>query len=267
MFQQDLLKDKVALITGGGTGIGKSIAKRLGSLGARIVIASRSIDHLEAGKKEIEEQASEVVTMETDVRQPERVEKLMSRIKERMGRLDILVNNAAGNFLCPAKDLSPNGWKAVIDIVLNGTFYCSRYAYPLLALQEASAILNIVATYAWTGNAMTIHSAAAKAGVLAMTRTLAVEWANEGIRVNAIAPGIVPTEGASSQLWADPRIEKALKAAIPMGRFADGAEIADTAAFLLSPLASYVTGACLTADGGLWLSRGVFDIVRRSSDS
>src|SRR5581483_6332728 len=209
MLPKDTLKDQVAIITGGGTGLGRAMAREFFSLGAKLVIASRNPEHLEPTRAELEAAGADVISIQTDVRDPAQVDRMVAATKERFGRIDILVNNAAGNFLCKAEDLSPNGWRAVVEIVLNGTFFCTRAVGREMIAQNAAAqtatasqrggrILNVLATYAWNGGPGTVHSAAAKAGVLALTRTLAVEWAPHGIRVNAIAPGPVDTKGAGS---------------------------------------------------------------------
>jgi NAD(P)-dependent dehydrogenase (short-subunit alcohol dehydrogenase family) len=176
-----------------------------------------------------------------------------------LGPPELLVNSAAGNFICPAIDLSPNGWRAVVDIVLNGTFYTSRaVARALRDAGRGGSILNIVATYAWTGNPGTVHSAAAKAGVLNLTRTLAVEWAPLGIRVNAMAPGPVDTEAASAHLFPTEEIRARMAAEIPAGRLGTLDDVVWAARFLLSPRSSYITGDCLTLDGGEVLEKGMF---------
>src|SRR5919206_1366632 len=205
MFAADLLKDRVAVITGGGTGIGLAIARRLGTLGARIVIASRQSENLEHGWHSLRESGIDALAVQLDVRKPEQVDEMVIRTVKHFGRLDILINNAAGNFICRAEDLSPNGWNAVVGIVLNGSFYCSRaVGRHMIARGEGGSIVSILANYVWTGSAGTIHSAAAKAGVMSMTQTLAVEWASHGIRVNAIAPGPIESSGAAKQLWNTP---------------------------------------------------------------
>src|SRR5215471_13663897 len=206
MFEATLLEGQVAVITGGGTGIGLAIAKRLGTLGARIAIASRNAEHLEAGSNVLREAGVDALAVQLDVRNPEQVDEMVLRTVKHFGSLDILINNAAGNFICRAEDLSPNGWNAVIGIVLNGSFYCARaVGQYMIARKRGGSIVSILANYVWTGSPGTIHSAAAKAGVMSMTQTLAVEWARHGIRVNAVAPGpIEGSPGAAKQLWSTP---------------------------------------------------------------
>src|SRR5881394_3617052 len=227
MFAQHLLKDQVAVITGGGTGIGLAIAKRLGSLGARIAIASRDSTHLEDGCAALSEAGIDALAIQLDVRKPEQVDEMVERTVKHFGSLDILVNNAAGNFICRAEELSPNGWNAVIGIVLNGTFYCSRaVGRYMIARKRGGSIVNVLANYVWTGSPGTIHSAPAKAGVMSMTQTLAVEWARHGIRVNAVAPGpIEASPGAAKQLWNNPQAVERITATIPSGRWGQPADV------------------------------------------
>jgi NAD(P)-dependent dehydrogenase (short-subunit alcohol dehydrogenase family) len=187
----------------------------------------------------------------------------MKATVEKFGRIDILINNAAGNFLIPSEKLTPNGWNAVVRIVLDGTWFCSSVAGKQMIEQGGGCILNIIATYAWTGAPGVVHSASAKAGVLAMTRTLAAEWGRYGIRVNALAPGAMVTEGASKNLKFDSEeAQKLISKNVPLGRLASVDEIAELAVFLCSPKASYITGDVMTADGGAWLkSKSFLDML------
>jgi len=260
MLPDRALDGRVAIVTGGGTGIGRAIALEYARLGARLVLASRSPEHLEPAAEELgAKPGAEVLAVPMDVRVPEQVERLCDETVRRFGSIDILVNNAAGNFICPAEKLSPNGWQAVVNIVLNGTFYCSRAAgLRMIAGGRGGNILNLVAAYAWTGGPGTIHSACAKAGVVCMTRTLAVEWARYKIRVNAIAPGPVETEGAGSKLWGTPQARNALLTTVPRGRIGTPEEIAQASAYLVSDFADFITGEVLVMDGGQWLGKGMF---------
>jgi NAD(P)-dependent dehydrogenase (short-subunit alcohol dehydrogenase family) len=199
------------------------------------------------------------------VRDAARVGETIGQVVDRTGRLDVLVNNAAGNFISPAEQLSPNGFKAVVDIVLLGTFNCSRLAFDALK-ESRGAILNIIATYAWTGEPGAIHSAAAKAGVLNVTQTLAGEWGRYGIRANAIAPGPIHTEGTDKNLWSVGDVEKMLVRNIPLGRLGEPGDVARAALWLCGPEADWVSGACLTVDGGAWVQGGSLNF-RRAFDA
>jgi NAD(P)-dependent dehydrogenase (short-subunit alcohol dehydrogenase family) len=248
---------QVAVVTGGGSGIGLAIATQLVRLGARAVLASRNPERLQAAAERLQEaEGGQALAIPTDVRQPEAVHALFQQVRERFGRVDLLVNAAAGNFIVDSERLSVNGWNAVVASVLHGTFYCTREAGLAMIEGGGGRILNVVATYGWTGGPKTVHSVAAKAGVIAMTRTLAVEWAHYGIRVNAIAPGPTDTEGARP-LWANPEDEARLKRKIPVGRFASPEEIAYAASYLLSPYADFVNGEVFVIDGGEWLGKGL----------
>jgi NAD(P)-dependent dehydrogenase (short-subunit alcohol dehydrogenase family) len=253
------LDGQVAIITGGGTGIGLAIASRLGALGARIVIGSRSARNIEEGSAELRHAGFDPLAVQVDVRNPEQVDEMVQRTLRHFGRVDILVNNAAGNFICRAEDLSPNGWNAVVGIVLNGSFYCSRaVGRHLIERGGGGSIVSVLANYVWTGSAGTIHSAAAKAGVMSMTQTLAVEWARHRIRVNAVAPGPIESPGAAKQLWNTPEDVQRITDMVPLGRWGQPSEVADAVAFLVSPQAAFITGEILTIDGGAWLGRGTF---------
>lgn len=259
-------KNKTVVITGGGTGLGKAMALTFARAGANIVIASRNAGHLDETKAVIEMLGADVLAVTMDVRQPDQVEAMVKQTVERFGRLDVMINNAAGNFVVPAEKLSVNGWNSVIGIVLNGTFYCSSFAGRQMIEQGGGTILNIIATFAWTGAPGVVHSASAKAGVMAMTRTLAAEWGRYNIRVNALAPGVMVTEGASKNLLFDnPQTQEAIKKRIPLSRFATVEEIARIAAFLCSDDASYISGDVITADGGRWLDAGFLDLMESSS--
>ncbi len=261
MFRERIFEGRVAVITGGGTGLGRSFALRFSELGAKVVLASRSADHLNPTRDEIRAAGGSAIAIPADVRIPEQVEALMKASYEAYGSIDILINNAAGNFLCRAEKLSYNGWRAVVDIVLNGSFFCCRAAFPYMQRQNYGRILSILATYASGASPGTVHSAAAKAGVQAMTRTLAVEWAQYGIHSNGIAPGSFPTEGASSRLWLGSREEAAerIQKAAPVGRHGRHEELANLAAYLCSNFADYINGETVTIDGGATWNHPSFD--------
>jgi NAD(P)-dependent dehydrogenase (short-subunit alcohol dehydrogenase family) len=254
MFDPDLLKNKTVIITGGGTGLGKSMAQRFGELGANLVITSRKLEVLEETAEEIRTSGASVLPIQCDVRKPAEVEEMVSQTVEEFGAVNVLVNNAAGNFISPTEKLSPGGFKVIVDIVLNGTFNCTLSVGQEMIKSGGGVILNIITTYAWTGSGYVVPSACAKAGVLAMTRSLAVEWAKHGIRTNAIAPGPFPTEGAWKRLVVPGLgIEKKMKKRIPLKRFGEQRELADLATFLISDGTGYINGEVVTIDGGEWL--------------
>ena len=258
MLPDKTFEGRVGIITGGGTGIGFGYARELARLGATVILASRSEEHLAPAVETLRSETGRADAAHfhaVDVRDSDAVEAMAAKVESDHGKIDFLINNAAGNFIAPTEALSANGWNSVIGIVLNGTFYCtSAVGKRMIAKKNGGAILNTIANYAWTGAPGVVHSASAKAGVLAMTRTLAVEWARYKIRVNAIAPGPVYTEGASKRLFPDPMIEEGIRRTIPLRRFASLEEIANAAAYLLSDYASYVTGENFVIDGGQWLS-------------
>ncbi len=254
MFKDALLRGKVALVTGGGTGLGFAMADRFASLGADIALVSRDPGHLEPAAERLRAHGIRVATSPADVRDFAAVDAAVERLSAELGSIDILVNNAAGNFLSPTEKLSDRAFAAVVGIVLHGTFHATQACgRRMIARGAGGVILNIVATYAWTGTAFAIPSAAAKAGVLAMTRSLAIEWAPHRIRLNAIAPGFFPTPGAASRLMPDPQMARDAEASVPLKRFGKHEELADLAAYLVSDSSGYITGECITIDGGRWL--------------
>ncbi len=244
-----------ALVTGGGTGLGLEISRGLAQLGCEVLVASRDVAHHAPLLLEARQCGWNVASFALDVREAAAVERAAAAFTERGQPIDLLVNNAAGNFLCPFERMSARAWRAVVSIALDGTFHCTRYFGRSMLERGHGAVLNVVATYAWTGMPLVAHSASAKAGVLALTRTLAVEWAGRGVRVNAIAPGPFHSQGAAQNLWPEASQRERLEASVPLGRMARVEEIAAQCLVLLSPLSSYVTGACLVVDGGLSLGR------------
>jgi len=258
MLPPNTFENRVAIVTGGATGIGNAIARKIAGLGATVVLASRKEENLGKAVEQIRSETGRESAASyhvLDVRDAEAVEAMAAKVEADFGKIDILLNNAAGNFIVQADQLSVNGWNSVIGIVLNGTFYCtSAVGKRMIAKGSGGVMLNVIANYAWTGGPGVIHSASAKAGVLAMTRTLAVEWARHKIRVNAIAPGPVHTEGAAKRLFPDPMIEEGIRKTIPLRRFANLDEVANAASYLLSDYSSYVTGENFVIDGGQWLS-------------
>jgi peroxisomal 2,4-dienoyl-CoA reductase len=250
-FTSGLLKGRAALVTGGGTGICRGIALALAGAGCDVAIASRKIEHLEPTAGEIRRHGVRAVAVAGDVRIPADVDGMVSRTVDAFGRLDILVNGAAGNFICLADKLSPNGFGTVVDIDLKGTFNVSRAAHPHLK-KQGGAILNISATLQLLGTVGQSHAAAAKAGIDSLTRTLAVEWGPHRIRVNGLAPGPVEgTEGVAR--LTTPASRKMIEEHCPLGRMASIDEVATAAVFLCSDAASMITGVTLVLDGGLWL--------------
>ncbi|HEX6593793.1 MAG TPA: 2,4-dienoyl-CoA reductase [Bacillota bacterium] len=251
------MNNETVIVTGGSSGMGKYMAKRFADEGANVVITGRNEERLSEAQKELEETATgNILTIIMDVRNIEDVQRMVKETIETFGTIDHLVNNAAGNFIVRAEDLSVNGWNSVIDIVLNGTFYCSREVGKYWIEQgQKGTILNMVATYAWDAGAGVIHSAAAKAGVLSMTRTLAVEWGSKyGIRVNAIAPGPIERTGGADKLMLSEEMAEKTRQDVPLKRFGKPEEIAGLAYFLLSDEAAYINGEVVTMDGGHWLN-------------
>lgn len=249
---------QVAVVTGGGSGIGFAIAQRLVALGASVVLAGRRPETLRQAADRLG-QPDRVCTVPMDVRDPDQAEALMARATTAFGRLDMLVNAAAGNFRVHAEDLSVNGWRAVTEIVLNGTWFCTQAAGRRMIAAGTGSIVNIGTVGAFHGGPLAVHSASAKGAVLALTRTLAVEWARHGIRVNLLTPGATADTGAVGQLFPNDNDQQRVRAAIPLGRFARREEIAGAAAFLLGEQAAYITGENLVIDGGKWLGRGHLD--------
>jgi peroxisomal 2,4-dienoyl-CoA reductase len=285
-FRDGLLAGQVGLVTGGGTGIGFGIAELLAALGMHVVLASRRTEHVEPAAERLRAAGGNASAVTLDVRDAERVKSVVADVAARHGRLDLLVNNAAGNFYAPSESMSPNAWRTVIEIDLFGTFFCSQAALPHLRGSGGGSIVNISMTLHYRGWPQMAHATAAKGGIDALTRTLALEWAPYGVRVNAVAPGPVPTEGVlrafarppksgddlfasaqpqPSRITSDVASESGATAVdhaiaqrarqIPLGRWGTPRDIANAVAFLASPAASWVTGTILVVDGGEWLAR------------
>ena len=256
MFQSDLLKGRTIFITGGGTGLGRSMALRFAQLGANLFLVGRRQQPLEVTAGDIRAIGPRAAYFSADIRDFSAVESAVAAAEKEFGAVDTLVNNAAGNFIARTEKLSPNAFNAVTGIVLQGTFHCTlALSRKWIAAKQPGNVLNIVATYASanSGSGFVVPSACAKAGVLAMTRSLAVEWARYGIRLNAIAPGPFPTEGAWSRLLPSKELEERARDHHPMKRFGRHEELANLAVFLISGQADYVNGECVVIDGGQWL--------------
>jgi NAD(P)-dependent dehydrogenase (short-subunit alcohol dehydrogenase family) len=255
MFQSDLLRDKVVLVTGGGTGLGRAMSERFLDLGAKVAITSRRDEMLQAAATEMsQEHGGEVFATPCDVRDADAVSGMLDAVIAHYGRIDVLVNNAAGNFISPTEQLSHRAFDTVLGIVLHGSVYCSLdLGKRWIASGQPGTMLNIVTTYASTGSAYVVPSAVAKAGVLSLTRSLAVEWAKYGIRQVAIAPGPFPTEGAWSRLLPTTELAEGMINRIPLKRVGEKEELTNLAAYLISDYAAYINGEVVTIDGGEWL--------------
>jgi len=254
MFAPDLLKGRVALITGGAGGIGFEISKTYARLGAQVVLASRSQERLDGAVAEMAAEGLTAIAFKADVRNYDEVEATIERTVEQLGSLDILVNNAAGNFSCPTAELSPNGWRTVVDIDLNGTFYGCRAGYKHLKNSaHGGCIISIVTMLGLSGWPAAAHAAAAKAGIISLSRTLAVEWGGDNIRVNTISPGPIADTLGVQRLYQETGREELERKKTALGRFGRKSEIANAAVYLASDLATYVTGENMVVDGGRWL--------------
>jgi 2,4-dienoyl-CoA reductase [(3E)-enoyl-CoA-producing], peroxisomal len=247
-------------VTGGGTGIGLGIASCLATAGAEIAIASRKPDHIRPAAEQLRASGVKVSAVEANVREPESVARMVEQVAREHGRLDILVNNAAGNFYAPSATLSPNAWRAVVETDLYGTFHCCQAAYPLMKAQGGGRIISISMTLHYRGWPQMAHATAAKAGIDALTRTLALEWGRDRITVNAVAPGPIPTEGVK-KAFTPPgtdapdlfSMEKYAADSIPLGRWGTPEDIGQMVTFLASPAGDWITGAIVVVDGGAWL--------------
>lgn len=266
MLKEGSLNEMVIVVTGGGSGLGKAMTTYFLELGAKVVITSRNIEKLESVKIELEEKTGGIVLpVQCDVRHYDQVEAMLKATLDKFGKVDGLLNNAAGNFISPTERLSSNAFDTIIDIVLKGTKNCTLAfgKHWIDVKQKKATILNIVTTYAWTGSAYVVPSATAKAGVLALTRSLAVEWAKYGMRFNAIAPGPFPTKGAWDRLLPGNLKDKFdMAKKVPLGRVGEHQELANLAAYLMSDYSAYVNGEVITIDGGEWLKgAGEFNML------
>lgn len=268
MLRDNALENKVIVVTGGGSGLGKAMTKYFLELGAKVAITSRDLEKLKTTAAELEQQTGGTcLPLACDVRHYDQVEQMHSEVIKTFGKVDVLLNNAAGNFIAPTERLSANAFDTIIDIVLKGTKNCTLAfgKHWIKEKQTNTSILNIVTTYAWTGSGYVVPSATAKAGVLAMTRSLAVEWAKYGIRSNAIAPGPFPTKGAWDRLLPGDLAEKFdMAKKVPLGRVGDHQELANLAAYLVSDFSAYINGDVITIDGGEWIKgAGQFNLLEQ----
>jgi NAD(P)-dependent dehydrogenase (short-subunit alcohol dehydrogenase family) len=268
MLRDNALENKVIVVTGGGSGLGKAMTKYFLELGAKVAITSRDLEKLKTTAAELEQQTGGTcLPLACDVRHYDQLEQMHSEVIKTFGKVDVLLNNAAGNFIAPTERLSANAFDTIIDIVLKGTKNCTLAfgKHWIKEKQTNTSILNIVTTYAWTGSGYVVPSATAKAGVLAMTRSLAVEWAKYGIRSNAIAPGPFPTKGAWDRLLPGDLAEKFdMAKKVPLGRVGNHQELANLAAYLVSDFSAYINGDVITIDGGEWLKgAGQFNLLEQ----
>ena len=256
---------RAAIVTGGGTGIGRAVAEALAAHGAHVVLAARQLDRLEAAAASLRASGRRALAVATDIAEPDSVAALFDKVDAEFGRVDVLINNAAANFIRPSEALTSVRWRKVIDIVLNGTFQCTLEAGRRMLKQGSGSITSIVAAYAWTGGPGLAPSASAKAGVVALTRTLGVEWASRGVRVNAVCPGLIDTPQTRERLWPEDWMREELLSNVPSGRFGSESDVANAALYLSSPMASYVTGEVLVVDGGESLGKGALKILEKAA--
>jgi NAD(P)-dependent dehydrogenase (short-subunit alcohol dehydrogenase family) len=249
-FAPGLFRGQVALVTGGGTGIGRLLSLAFARLGAKVTLASRKPEHLEAAAAAIREHGGDALAVQTDIREPAQCERMVQATLERYGRLDILVNNAGANFLAPALQITPNGWRTIVDIVLSGTFFASQAAARAMIDGGGGKMVMNCGANGISGSPLMAHSGVGKAGMMNLVKTLAVEWAPFNIRVNGVAPGAIETSGANERLWPSPEVRERYAHHIPMRRFGTAEDVVGSILFLCTDAASYITGTSLVVDGG-----------------
>jgi 2,4-dienoyl-CoA reductase [(3E)-enoyl-CoA-producing], peroxisomal len=257
IFADGIMRDRVVVVTGSGTGIGRCIALLMAAYGAHVVLASRNLEALRAVAREVETCGVRALPVQTDIRHHEQIDALVQTAIETFGRIDVLVNNAAGSFLAAARKITPKGWHSIVDTTLNGTFYCSQAVGLRMIEQGGGKIINITATLHFKGSPGLVAPTAAKAGVEALTKTLALEWAKFHVLVNAIAPGPIHTAGADRNLWSNAAFRDMVECGVPLGHFGKPEDIANMAVYLASPAGDYITGATMVVDGGEWLKKGL----------
>ena len=263
----DSFAGQTAVVTGAGTGIGRGFAHRLAELGATVALCARRVDRLEVVAEEIRTAGGKALVCPLDIRDADAVEAVMQKVVDETGRIDIMINNAAGNFICRAEEISPRGWDAVVNIVLNGSAYCTLAAGKRMVAQGSGKILNITASYAWVGGPGTVHSASAKAGLIAMAKTLAVEWGGRNVQVNCLCPGFVDTEQSNEVLWPTKEGQRHILNRVPAGRFGTIEETVEAGLYLCSDAANYVNGEVMTIDGGEWLNKGALALPKAKESS
>jgi len=256
----DSFQGKTVMVTGAGTGLGRAFALRFAELGATVALVARTVERLEAVAGEIAAAGGKALVVPLDIRDAGAVEAGVERIVQETGSIDVLVNNAAGNFIARAEYITPNGWNAVVGIVLNGSFYCASAAGKRMLAQRSGKILNVTASYAWVGGPGTVHSACAKAGLITMARTLAVEWGDRNVQVNCLCPGFVDTEQSREKLWPSEEGRNHILERVPARRFGTIEETVEAGVFLCSDAANYVNGEVFTIDGGEWLNKGALKL-------